>query len=84
MSLAGKIALVTGASMPKGIGLTSADASSLLKPEALEKVEKRTAIGRSADPQEIADALAYVVSDKARYMTGAVVNMLGGLDLFVF
>jgi 3-oxoacyl-[acyl-carrier protein] reductase len=56
----------------------------LLKPEALEKVEKRTAIGRSADPQEIADAVAYVVSDKARYMTGAVVNMLGGLDLFVF
>jgi 3-oxoacyl-[acyl-carrier protein] reductase len=66
------------------VGLAATDASSLLKQEALEKVEKRTAIGRSADPQEIADAVAYVVSDKARYMTGAVVNMLGGLDLFVF
>ena len=66
------------------VGLAATDASMLLKPEALEKVEKRTAIGRSADPQEIADAVAYVVSDKARYMTGAVVNMLGGLDLFVF
>jgi 3-oxoacyl-[acyl-carrier protein] reductase len=66
------------------VGLSATDASSLLKQEALEKVEKRTAIGRSADPQEIADAVAYVVSDKARYMTGAVVNMLGGLDLFVF
>jgi 3-oxoacyl-[acyl-carrier protein] reductase len=62
------------------VGLAATDA----KQEALEKVEKRTAIGRSADPQEIADAVAYVVSDKARYMTGAVVNMLGGLDLFVF
>jgi 3-oxoacyl-[acyl-carrier protein] reductase len=66
------------------VGLAATDASTLLKKETLEKVEKRTAIGRSADPQEIADAVAYVVSDKARYMTGAVVNMLGGLDLFVF
>ncbi len=52
--------------------------------EVREKVEKRTAIGRPADPQEIADAIAFVVSDKAQYMTGAVVNMMGGLDLFVF
>jgi 3-oxoacyl-[acyl-carrier protein] reductase len=52
--------------------------------EVREKIEKRTAIGRPADPQEIAAAVAYVVSDEARYMTGAVVNMVGGLDLFVF
>jgi 3-oxoacyl-[acyl-carrier protein] reductase len=32
------------------VGLSATDASSLLKKEALEKVEKRTAIGRSADP----------------------------------
>jgi 3-oxoacyl-[acyl-carrier protein] reductase len=52
--------------------------------EVREKVEKRTAVGRPADPQEIADAIAHVVSEEARYMTGAVVNMMGGLDLFVF
>ena len=48
-----------------------------------EKVEKKTATGRPADPQEIANAVAFLVSDDARYMTGAVMNMLGGLDLFV-
>jgi 3-oxoacyl-[acyl-carrier protein] reductase len=54
-------------------------------PEEYQKrIEKRTAIGRPADPQEIADAVAYVVSDEARYMTGAVMNMTGGIDLFVF
>jgi 3-oxoacyl-[acyl-carrier protein] reductase len=52
--------------------------------EVRQRIEKRTAIGRPADPQEIADAVAYVVSDAARYMTGAVMNMTGGLDLFVF
>ena len=66
------------------VGLAATDASTLLQEEVLKKVEKRTAIGRFADPQEIADAVTYVVSDEARYMTGAVINMLGGLDLFVF
>ncbi|MBN1255335.1 MAG: SDR family oxidoreductase [Deltaproteobacteria bacterium] len=52
--------------------------------EVRQRIEKRTAIGRPSDPQEIADAVAYVVSDEARYMTGGVMNMVGGLDLFVF
>jgi 3-oxoacyl-[acyl-carrier protein] reductase len=52
--------------------------------EVRQKVEKRTALGRAAEPQEIADAVAFTVSDKASYMTGALVNMMGGEDLFVF
>ncbi len=52
--------------------------------EIRERFEKRIALRRPATPQEIADAIAFVVSDKAAYMTGAVVNMMGGLDLFVF
>jgi 3-oxoacyl-[acyl-carrier protein] reductase len=52
--------------------------------EVRQKVEKRTALGRAAEPQEIADAVAFAVSDKAAYMTGAIVNMMGGEDLFVF
>jgi 3-oxoacyl-[acyl-carrier protein] reductase len=52
--------------------------------EIRQRVEKRTALNRPAEPQEIADAVAYVVSDKAAYMTGTVLNMMGGEDLFVF
>jgi 3-oxoacyl-[acyl-carrier protein] reductase len=48
------------------------------------KFEKRIAMRRPAEPEEIADAIAFAVSDKAKYMTGAIVNMMGGLDLFVF
>lgn len=66
------------------IGVAATDATLLLNEEARQKVERRTAPRRFAEPQEIADAIAYVVSDQAGYMTGAVMNMLGGLDLFVF
>lgn len=52
--------------------------------EIRERFEKRIAMKRPATPQEIAEAIAFAVSDKAAYMTGAIVNMMGGLDLFVF
>ncbi len=52
--------------------------------ETRQKFEKRIALRRPAEPAEIGEAIAFVVSDKAAYMTGAVVNMMGGLDLFVF
>lgn len=55
-----------------------------LDDEVRQKLEKRILTRRLSESQEIADAVAYLVSDKARYMTGAVMNLLGGLDLFVF
>ena len=64
------------------VGVAKTDAP--LDDAVREKLETRILSRRSADPQEIADALSYAVSDKARYMSGTVLNMLGGLDLFVF
>ena len=66
------------------VGIATTDAYLKLPEAVREKVEKKTAIGRPADPQEIADAVAFLASVEAKYMTGAVMNMLGGLDLFVF
>jgi len=63
------------------IGICATDGYDLLPPPVREKVEKKTAIGRPATPQEIADAVAFAAS--SAYMTGAVMNMMGGLDLFV-
>lgn len=55
-----------------------------IAPEIRERFEKRIALRRAAEPHEIADAIAFTVSEKNGYMTGAIVNMMGGLDLFVF
>ncbi len=64
------------------VGISSTDAYATLPEPVREKVEKKTAIGRPATPEEIADAVVFAVS--GGYMTGATVNMMGGLDLFVF
>ena len=55
-----------------------------IAPEIRERFEKRIALRRPAEPEEIGEAIAFAVSDNAKYMTGALVNMLGGMDLFVF
>ena len=64
------------------VGVASTDAP--LADEVRQKLESRILARRLAKPQEIASAVAYLVSDEAEYMTGAVMNMMGGLDLFVF
>ncbi len=66
------------------IGISATDCHDRLPEPARQAIERRTAFRRPAAPQEVADAVAWVVSDKAAYMTGAIMNMMGGLDLFVF
>jgi 3-oxoacyl-[acyl-carrier protein] reductase len=66
------------------VGIASTDAYTGIDESIRQRIEKKTVSGKPAEPQDIADAVAYLASDEARYMTGAVMNMLGGLDLFVF
>lgn len=70
---------ITGNAVVVGIAQTDAP----LVKEASENLGKRLLWRRPAEPEEIADAVAYLASDKARYMSGAMMNMMGGLDLFV-
>jgi 3-oxoacyl-[acyl-carrier protein] reductase len=63
------------------IGMAHTDAP--LVKEATDSLGKRLLWRRPADPEEIANAVAYLASDKAKYMSGAIMNMMGGLDLFV-
>jgi NAD(P)-dependent dehydrogenase (short-subunit alcohol dehydrogenase family) len=46
--------------------------------ERIEQLGKTTLMGRAARVEEIADVIAFVVSDKASYLTGAVIPVDGG------
>ena len=64
------------------VGAASTDAP--IAEDIRQKLESKILMRRLAQPQEIAGAVAYLMSDEAAYMTGAVMNVMGGLDLFVF
>jgi 3-oxoacyl-[acyl-carrier protein] reductase len=89
ISLAKSVALegarfnITSNAILVGLANTAATRNDLTE-EAQKKVSQRTVWRRPAEPQEIANAVAFAVSNEAGYMTGAVLNMLGGMDLFLF
>ena len=49
-----------------------------------ERMVARTASKRAGEPEDIANAITFLCSDQASYITGAVLPVNGGMDLFVF
>ena len=47
-------------------------------PDRLEKVAPTVPIGRAAEPEEVAEAVLWLLSDAASYTTGAVLRVAGG------
>ena len=44
----------------------------------LDLIREDIGLGRFADPKEIADLIAYLVSDEASYITGSIIDINGG------
>jgi 3-oxoacyl-[acyl-carrier protein] reductase len=51
-----------------------------LPPEQAEWMHKRVPMGRLGRPGEVADAVAFLVSEQASYVTGANLTVSGGWD----
>jgi 3-oxoacyl-[acyl-carrier protein] reductase len=65
-------------------GIIGTEAFHFGNPEMNERMVKRTALRRAGEPQDIANAIAFLSSDLAAYVTGVELNVSGGIELFTF
>ncbi len=47
----------------------------------LAGMQRAIPLGRLAEPEDVAGAVAYLVSDEAAYVTGQVLSVSGGLTM---
>ena len=65
-------------------GVIGTEAFGFVNPEMKERMIKRTALRRLGEPQDVANAIVFLCSDLASYITGVALNVSGGIELFTF
>lgn len=71
---------------PRGIrvntvapGLTETEPGAGLPPAAVERIAGMTALGRIGQPEDVAGAVLFLAGDTSRYISGATLNVDGGI-----
>jgi 3-oxoacyl-[acyl-carrier protein] reductase len=65
-------------------GVIGTEAFEFVAPAMKERMIKRTALRRLGEPQDVANAIVFLCSDLASYITGVSLNVSGGIELFTF
>ncbi|HLS09149.1 3-oxoacyl-ACP reductase family protein [Lentibacillus sp.] len=65
-------------------GIVGTEAFNMGNAKMNERMINRTAFKKPGEPEDIANAITFLVSDKAKYITGIGLNVSGGIELFTF
>ena len=65
-------------------GVIASEAWKMGNPKMNDRMILRTAARAPGEPEDIAHAITFLCSPEARYITGQVLTVAGGIDLFVY
>lgn len=65
-------------------GVIGTEAFHMANPKMNERMIQRTAMKHPGEPEDISNAITFLCSDKAKYITGIGLNVTGGMELFTF
>jgi len=65
-------------------GIIGTEAFHFGNPAMNERIAARTVFKRPGEPQDVANAIVWLCSELAGYVTGVALNVSGGVELFVF
>ena len=65
-------------------GIIGTEAFHFANPAMNERIANRTVFKRPGEPEDIANAICFLCSDLAGYITGVALQVSGGVELFVF
>jgi NAD(P)-dependent dehydrogenase (short-subunit alcohol dehydrogenase family) len=52
--------------------------------DTFDRIKRVIAMREFGEPADVANAVAYLCSVQAKYITGQNINVMGGLDLFTY
>ena len=62
-------------------GFIATDMTAALGEEVIEQIRKEVPLGRMGEPQDVADAVLFLASDAASFVTGHILTVDGGLTV---
>jgi len=66
------------------LGNIATDLFDGIRPDMQERLIKRTPMRKLGEPQDVANIVAFLASDRAKFITGANIILDGGFSLFVY
>lgn len=66
------------------LGSIATDLFDGIRPDMQQRIINRSAMRKVGEPQDVANVVVFLASDRAKYITGANIIIDGGLNLFVY